>query len=56
MARPIYRMLLLAALIFYVVGVCLIQVDMYRKIGRVEHTVCHMTGKTVDELHGSHSK
>jgi|GEM_PF-1839318 len=40
--NPIYKKLLIAALVFYVIGTCIIQTDLYYKIGTMEHRLCHM--------------
>jgi hypothetical protein len=40
-ARPVYRYLLIVAIIVYVIGVCLVQVDLYNKTGELEHQALH---------------
>lgn len=40
-ARPIYKKLLIAAIVIYVIGSCIIQADLYRKIGEIEHEMMH---------------
>lgn len=39
--RPIYKKLLIIAVVLYVIGICLIQVDMYISLGRIEHMLIH---------------
>ena len=36
-ARPIFKKLLIAAIVIYVIGCCMIQADLYRKVIEVEH-------------------
>ncbi|MDD5681659.1 MAG: hypothetical protein PHI59_10535 [Candidatus Omnitrophica bacterium] len=43
--RPVYKKLLIAAIAIYIIGSCMIQSDLYRKLGRIEHQLCHITGK-----------
>jgi hypothetical protein len=39
--RPVFRYLLIVAVVIYVVGVCLIQTDLYWKVGSLEHSAMH---------------
>jgi hypothetical protein len=41
-ARPIYKKALIAAIVIYIIGLTLILVDMYIKIGAIEHALAHM--------------
>ena len=43
-ARPIYKKLLLAALAVYIIGTCIIMTDLYIKVGKIEHSMVHMSG------------
>ena len=38
-AKPIYIKLLIAAIVIYVIGVTIMQADMYVKIVRIEHVL-----------------
>jgi hypothetical protein len=38
-AKPIYVKLLIAAIVIYIIGVTIMQTDMYVKIVRIEHTL-----------------
>ncbi len=42
--KPIYKKLLIAAIVIYVTGVTFILADMYMKIGEIEHALTHMSG------------
>ena len=42
--RPIYKKLLIVAIVIYVTGVTFILADMYMKIGEIEHALTHMSG------------
>jgi len=35
--RPIYKRLLVAAIVIYVIGSCIIYADIYQKLGEIEH-------------------
>lgn len=39
--RPVFRYLLIVAFVIYVAGVCLIQTDLYWKVGNLEHSAMH---------------
>jgi hypothetical protein len=43
--RPIYIKLLVLALIIFIMGVSLMLSDLYFKVGQIEHTLMHLTGK-----------
>lgn len=38
---PLYRKLLLIAFALYLIGVCYIQCDLYRRMGAIEHFIAH---------------
>ncbi|MGB2600066.1 MAG: hypothetical protein WBB86_07580 [Candidatus Omnitrophota bacterium] len=38
-AKPIYVKLLIAAIVIYIIGVTIMQADMYIKIVRIEHSL-----------------
>lgn len=40
--RPIYKKLLIAAIAIYVIASCIMQADLYRKVGQVEHRLLHI--------------
>lgn len=40
--RPIYKKVLAAVIVIYVVGVCVMLSDIYRRIGLIEDTLIHM--------------
>lgn len=42
--KPIYKKLLIMAIVIYVIGVTFILADMYMKIGKIEHALSHMSG------------
>ncbi len=41
--RPIYKKLLIAAIVIYITGVTFILADIYTKVGEIEHTLSHMS-------------
>lgn len=41
--RPVYRKLLIAAIIVFVAGVAVMISDIYMKVGKVEHALMHMS-------------
>lgn len=41
--RPIYKKLLIAAIVFYIIGSCLIQADLYNRLGEIEHKLAHIS-------------
>ena len=43
-ARPIYKKLLIAAIVIYITGVAFILCDIYMKVGGIEHALMHMNG------------
>ena len=43
-ARPIYKKLLIAAIIIYIVGTAIIQIDICCRIGKIEHDLFHLSG------------
>lgn len=45
--KPAFKILLLIALVIYIIGSCLIQADLYNRLGNVEHELMHLTEKTV---------
>ena len=42
--RPIYKKLLIAAIVIYITGVTFILADIYTKVGDIEHALTHMSG------------
>lgn len=42
--RPVFRKLLIAAIVIYVIGACIIMADLYYKAGNTEHALAHMRG------------
>lgn len=42
--RPIYKKLLIAAIVIYVTGMTFILADIYSKVGEIEHCLMHMPG------------
>jgi hypothetical protein len=38
-AKPVYVKLLIAAIVIYIIGVTIMQADMYIKIVRIEHSL-----------------
>ena len=38
-AKPVYMKLLIAAIVVYIIGVTIMQADMYVKIVRIEHSL-----------------
>ena len=42
--RPIYKKLLITAIVIYITGVTFILADIYMKIGKIEHALTHMSG------------
>ena len=40
-ARPIYKKLLILALVVYIIGSCIIMTDLYIKVGKIEHSMVH---------------
>lgn len=36
-ARPIYKRLLIAAIVIYVIGSCIMYAEIYNKLGEIEH-------------------
>ena len=43
--RPVYKQLLIAAIAIYVIGTAFLLSDLCNKVGDLEMTVMHMTGK-----------
>ena len=41
----ILKKLLIAAGIIYIIGITVILSDLYMKVGRIEHSLMHVTGK-----------
>ena len=41
--RPIYKKLLVAAVVFYIIASAYIQSDLYHRIGHLEHQLSHLT-------------
>ena len=44
MIRPLYKRLLIAVIVVYVIGVCMMLSDIYVKLGKIEHTLSHAGG------------
>ena len=42
--RPIYKKLLIAAIVIYVTGVTFSLANIYRKVGEIEHALTHASG------------
>jgi hypothetical protein len=42
--RPIYKKLLIAAIVLYITGVTFILADLYMKVGEIEHALIHIPG------------
>lgn len=42
--RPIYKKLLIAAIVVYIIGVAFILADIYMKVGEIEHALTHTSG------------
>lgn len=42
--KPIYKKLLMIAIAIYVIGVSMMQTDLYLKVCRIEHALSHMSG------------
>ncbi|MFA5146551.1 MAG: hypothetical protein WC515_04165 [Candidatus Omnitrophota bacterium] len=40
-ARPIYKKLLIIAVVVYTISVTYMLSDIYHKIGQIEHSLCH---------------
>jgi hypothetical protein len=45
--NPTLIKLLILAVVFYVIGVCFIQADLFSRIGHIEHAMMHVQGGTV---------
>jgi hypothetical protein len=43
--KPVYKRLLMVAIAIYVVGVSLMQADLYFRIGKIEHTLLHASAE-----------
>lgn len=41
--RPVFRNLLVVAIVVYIVALTLMLSDMYSKVGHIEHTLAHIT-------------
>ncbi len=41
--NPVYWYMLFAAIAIYVIGVCMMQTDLYKKVGILEHDAMHVT-------------
>ena len=39
--KPIYKKLLIAAIVIYIIGSCIIHTDLYYKVSKIEHELCH---------------
>ena len=40
--RPIYKKLLIMAIVIYVIGSCIMMTDLYYRLGVVEHKLYHV--------------
>lgn len=49
MVRPIYKILLIIAIVFYVIAACIIHADLYYKVGRLEHKLDHISNGHSDK-------
>jgi len=45
-ARPIYKRLLIAAIVIYIIASSIMLADIYYKVGTLKHKVFHITGNT----------
>ncbi len=41
--RPIFKKLLIAAIVIYIIGSCIIHADVYSRLGEIEHKLVHVT-------------
>ncbi|MFH0764256.1 MAG: hypothetical protein V1927_04575 [Candidatus Omnitrophota bacterium] len=39
--RAVYKKLLIAAIVIYIIGSCMIQADLCYRLGMIEHKLCH---------------
>lgn len=42
--KPVYKKLLVIAIVIYVIGVSMMQADLYLKVCRIEHILSHAGG------------
>ncbi|MBL7068867.1 MAG: hypothetical protein ISS34_03315 [Candidatus Omnitrophica bacterium] len=42
--KPVFKKLLIIALAIYVILSCIMQADICRRIGKIEHKLLHITG------------
>ena len=42
--RPVFKKLLIAAIVVYVIGTCAIMAELYHKVGKIEHALTHIPG------------
>ncbi|MBL7197077.1 MAG: hypothetical protein ISS47_03145 [Candidatus Omnitrophica bacterium] len=42
--KPVFKKLLIIALAMYVISSCIMQVDICRRINKIEHALLHITG------------
>lgn len=47
--RPLFKKLLIAAIVIYVAGTAFLISDLCYKVGRIEDIMVHMTGKHADK-------
>lgn len=41
--KPVYKKLLIAAIVIYVIGVASMLADIYMKVGAIEHALVHIS-------------
>jgi hypothetical protein len=46
--RPVFKKLLIAAIAIYVIGTAVIVSDLSRRVGELEHSIDHLTGKCAE--------
>ena len=43
--RTGFKISLIIAIVIYLIGTCLMLVDLYHTVGKIEHTLLHVTGE-----------
>jgi hypothetical protein len=41
--RPVYKNLLILAIVLYIIALTIMLSDMYRKVGHIEHVLAHFS-------------
>lgn len=49
--RPVFNKILIAALIVYIIGNCVIQIDLYKKFERIRHFLVHSYKGVIPATH-----